>query len=403
VAPPARTILHVDMDAFFASIEQLDHPEWRGRPVIVGAAPDRRGVVAAASYEARAFGVRSAMPSREAGRRCPQAVFVRPRMARYAEMSERVRGILRRFTPVVEPVSIDEAVLDATGTERLWGDGEALARRIQTAIREELGLSASIGVASNRFLAKIASDLHKPGGRVVVPPDPAAVREFLAPLPVGRLWGVGQVTERRLVAAGVRTIGDVQRAGVAGLMPLLGRPTAEWLFALAEGRDDRPVGGPEEERSISREHTFETDCASRAAVEARLLELAADVGRRLREGGWYAGVLRLKVRWAPFRTVTRQRTVWPPLCDDFSLREHARALWCAEPMRQPVRLIGFGAAGLTRQPPSADLLESATGERRRRELVSRAMDELNRRYGLGAVRLAGGEDDGSPPRRRARA
>lgn len=380
-----RTILHVDMDAFFASIEQLDHPEWRGLPVIVGAPPDRRGVVAAASYEARRFGVRSAMPSREAGRLCPHGIFVRPRMRRYEEMSRRAMAIFEGFTPLVEVVSIDEAALDVTGGRRLWGDGEATARRIKAAIRDELGLTASVGVAPNRFLAKLASDLQKPDGLTVVPDDAAGIRAFLAPLPLSRLWGVGEATNRRLREAGLTTIGDVQQAGPDGLAPLVGRATAVWLFELAQGHDDRPVGEPGPERSLSREHTFETDCESPDCVEATLLELADDVGRRTREGGWYAGVARIKIRWAPFRTVLRQQRLDPPACDDFVFRDAARRLWRRSAPEGPVRLIGFGVADLTRQPPPTELFDETAGGRIRRERLSRVVDDINRRYGPGAV------------------
>ncbi len=389
-----RVILHADMDAFFASVEQLDHPELRGRPVIVGAPPDRRGVVAAASYEARAFGVRSAMPSREAGRRCPHGVFRPPRMERYAEVSRRVFEIFVRFTPLVEPLSIDEAVLDVTGAQHLFGDGPQIARRIKAAVREELGLTVTIGVAPNRFLAKLASELGKPDGLVVVPDGPEAIRAWLAPLPVARLWGVGATTEQRLRTCGIATIGDVQRAPVERLSSLLGAPTALWLRALAEGRDDRPVGETSPEQSLSRERTFPHDVRERAAVEHALMELVADVGRRLREGGWYAGTARLKIRYAPFRTITRQCPLRPPACDDFTLRAAARQLWRAENAGGAVRLVGFGVTRLTRTP-GEPLLFDDLDARRRLERLSRVVDELNRRYGPGAVTLPpmSGESD----------
>ncbi len=381
-----RVIVHVDMDAFFAAVEQNDHPEWRGRPVIVGAAPDRRGVVAAASYEARAYGVRSGMPSCEAGRRCPHGIFVPPRFERYEEVSASVMQILERFTPLVEPLSIDEAVLDVTGRMYKYTSREAVGQAIQRAVGEELGLSASVGVAPNRFLAKLACELRKPGGLTLCPEDPEEIRRWLAPRPVELLWGVGKVTSEKLAAAGYHTIGDIQQASVAELARLLGSATAEWLVQLARGEDDRPVGEVSEELSISREHTFEVDQTVPSRVEQVLLELAADVGRRLREKGWYARVARIKIRWKPFQTVTRQRQLDWPTCDDFSLCDVARALWRAEPFRRPVRLIGFGASGLTRDA-GPELPLDVVESRRRRESLMRVVDALNRRYGEGAVRL----------------
>lgn len=396
--PDPRVILHADMDAFFAAVEQLDHPELRGRPVIVGAPPNRRGVVAAASYEARAFGVRSAMPSREAGRRCPHGVFVRPRMERYEELSRRVFAIFERFTPLVEPLSIDEAVLDVTGARHLFGDGPTLARRIKAAVREELGLTVTIGVAPNRFLAKLASELGKPDGLVVVPNDSAEIRAWLAPLPVARLWGVGAATERRLRELGMATIGDVQTVPMDRLIARFGTPTARWLRTLAEGRDDRPVGETAPAQSISRERTFPQDVRDRTRVEAALLELVEDVGRRLREGGWYAGTARLKIRYAPFRTVTRQCPIRPPACDDFTLRAAARRLWQAERQGRAVRLIGFGAERLARTPGEPTLFDDLDARRQRLERLSRVVDELNRRYGPGAVVVPRAPNlDGSPP------
>ncbi len=375
------------MDAFFASVEQRDHPEWRGKPVIVGAAPDRRGVVAAASYEARVFGVRSAMPSREAGRRCPQGIFTPPRMARYAEVSRQVFALFRRFTPLVEPVSVDEAFLDVTGAQALFGDGRRIAERIRAAIRAETGLTASVGVASNKFLAKLASDLNKPDGLTVVPREPDAIRAFLAPLPAGRLWGVGPRTEAALARAGWTTIGDLQRAAPDRLAAVLGARAAAELSALARGEDERPVETESEEKSLSREHTFDTDVGDPAVVEACLCELADDVARRLRRLGKRAAVAHLKLRWAGFETHTHQRRLRPPCSDDFALRAAARALLAARKLDRPVRLIGFGVSGLETpgdEPPELFTLDDP--RRDRRERLSRTMDELRRRYGPDSVR-----------------
>jgi len=381
-----RVILHVDMDAFYASVEQRDHPEYRGRPVIVGSPPDRRGVVSAASYEARKFGVHSAMPSREAGRRCPQGVFLPPRMSRYEAVSRQILRIFERFTPWIEPLSIDEAFLDVTGSLRLHGPGPEIAAKIRASIRAELDLTASVGVAPNMFLAKIASDLHKPDGLTVVPEDPSAIRAFLAPLPCGRLWGAGKVTEAILTRAGLRTIGDVQRCAPAALAALVGEHSAGHLQALALGLDDRRVETGDDEKSISRENTFDVDCADRGTVEAMLVDLTDDVGRRLREAGRYATVARIRIRWKSFRTISRQKRLDAPRCDDFSLRAAARGLFAAEHLVEPVRLIGFGVSGLVDGPGPATLFDETEGGVARKERLSRVMDTINRRYGRGAVR-----------------
>lgn len=377
-----RVILHVDMDAFYASVEQRDHPEWKGRPVIVGAPRDRRGVVAACSYEARVFGVHSAMPSREAARRCPDAVFVPPRMARYAEVSRQVFAIFNRFTPLVEPLSVDEAFLDVTGARRLFGTGPVMAAKIREAIRTELALTASVGVAPNKFLAKLASDMNKPDGVTVVPERPEAIRAFLAPLPVGRLWGVGKVAGGVLVRAGFHTIGDLQQADPARLAGLLGATTAEALRRLSCGEDAREVQTEWEEKSISREHTFDQDVADRDTVRGVLLDLVEDVGRQVRAAGHAAGLARLKLRWADFQTLTRQAPLAPACCDDFSLRAAALELFDRIPLTRRVRLIGFGVskfnAGRRDELPLFDLKDAAV-ERKAR--LSRVVDDVRNRFG----------------------
>ncbi len=381
-----RTILHVDMDAFYASIEQRDHPEWKGRPVVVGAPPDRRGVVAACSYEARGFGIHSAMPSRTAAKLCPQAVFVPCDMPRYAAVSRQVFGVVERFSPLVEPLSLDEAFLDVTGARRLFGDGAAIARRLRAAIAAATRLTASVGVAPNKFLAKIASELHKPDGLTVVPSDPAGIREFLAPLPIGRLWGVGRKTQALLGQAGLRTIGDLARQTPAALARLVGRAAADHYSALARGEDDRPVEPEGSRKQVSCEHTFERDCADRAALARVLANCVEDVGRHLREEQRYAGEARLKLRWADFTTITRQRPLPAPSCDDDALHAAARALFGAIRLAAPVRLIGFGVARLADHPPAQpDLFETADGSRARRERLSRTVDDIRRRFGRASL------------------
>ncbi|MGZ8441745.1 MAG: DNA polymerase IV, partial [Candidatus Deferrimicrobiaceae bacterium] len=279
--PSARGILHLDLDAFYASVEVLDHPELRGKPVIVGG-DERRGVVAAASYEARKFGVHSAIPTATAKRLCPKGIFLPVRMSRYAEMSDMVFAIYRRFTPLVEPLSIDEAFLDVTGCDRLFGSAEEAARKIKAAVREETGLTVSAGVAPNKFLAKIASDLGKPDGLTVVPLGGEQV--FLDPLPVGKMWGVGKVTGEALLGRGIRTIGDLRRSPREMLVGAFGAH-GEHLYELARGIDDRPVETERDAKSIGHEDTFDHDLRDRGAMRRELLSLADRVSSRLRRGG----------------------------------------------------------------------------------------------------------------------
>ena len=380
--PADREILHVDMDAFFAAVEQHDHPELRGKPVIVGAPADQRGVVSTCSYEARVFGVRSAMPSREAFRRCPQGIFVPPDMARYAAVSRQVFAIFERFTPLVQPVSIDEAFLDVTGARRLFGDGPAIAALIRAAIRAETGLTASVGVAGNKFLAKLASEVNKPDGLAIVPRDRAGVLAFLAPQPVGRLWGVGQVLRERLEQQGYRTIGDIQQAAEPALAAVVGAHAAGHLLRLAFGEDAREIETASEEQSISREHTFPVDCRDPERLRAVLRDLTDDVGRRLRAAGRYAGVGRLKLRWASFQTLTRQRPFAVPVCDDFSLRRMALDLLASEPLVQPVRLIGFGTTSLrAERQEQLGLFDPPVTRRTRDEALCRTVDRLRDQLG----------------------
>ncbi|MGI5870228.1 MAG: DNA polymerase IV [Kiritimatiellia bacterium] len=388
-----RRILHVDMDAFYAAIEQRDRPELRGKPVVVGSGPHERGVVSTASYEARVFGVRSAMPSREAYRRCPQAVFLPVDMRKYLAESAKIFAIFDRYTPFVEGLSCDEAFLDVTGSQRLFGDAPAIAERIRADIRNELGLTASVGVATNKFLAKVASDMNKPDGLTIVPDDPEAVRAFLAPLPASRIFGVGKVAAGILEQAGIRTIGDIQRIHPATLARLLGATAAEHLSALAFGRDAREVETEREEKSISREHTFMEDEPNAEVVRARLLELAADVARRTREAGRFASTGRLKLRWADFTTITRQEGFATPACDDFTFREMARRLFEREPFRgRRVRLVGFGVTGLadSRITQPSLFVDEADAIREKREKVSRALDSIRDQLDGGVIGFGGG-------------
>ena len=392
VEPPGREIVHVDMDAFFASVEQRDHPEWRGKPVIVGAPPDARGVVSTCSYEARKFGVHSAMPSREAARLCPHGIFVRGNHRLYAEVSREVMAIFDRFTPLVEQVSIDEAYLDVTGAFRLFGDGVAIGTAIRKAIREELRLTASVGVGPNKFIAKLCSELAKPDGLRAAPRGKEELLAFLAPQPIGSLFGVGKVARERLERLGYRTVGDVQRAPAATLEAYFGKSFAAQLLAFAHGIGSDEIEMEREEKSISREHTFDTDCSDREVVRQTLHDLADDVGRRLRAAEKWATVARIKLRWSNFTTITRQTPFHQASRDDFTLFEYASRLFDNERLVAPVRLVGFGVSGLVDEPGQAelDLFGSGGGTgsaaQERKEKLSAAVDDLRARLGPGAVK-----------------
>lgn len=385
-----RCFLHIDMDAFFAAVEQRDHPELRGKPVIVGAPPDQRGVVSTCSYEARVFGVHSAMPSREAFRRCPQGIFVTPNMERYEEASRKVFAIFERFSPLVEPLSIDEAFVDVSGSRTLFGSGEEIAKKIRAAIRSEVGLTASIGVAPNKFLAKLGSEKAKPDGLIVVPEKREEIVRFLGALKVGALWGVGKVTGEALERAGFKTVADIQKADRAYLERLLGSGLSAHLLALAFGEDSREVETEFEEKSLSREYTFLTDCRDRNEVREVLKNLADEVGRRVRAHGHFATVGKIKLRWADFKTITRQAPFETAVCDDFSFREMALRLFDSERLVQPVRLIGFCAAGFTQaRREQLSLFDDAPEVREKQERLCRAVDALRERLGRDAVVRAG--------------
>jgi DNA polymerase-4 len=375
-----RTILHADMDAFYAAIEQRDHPHLRGKPVIVGGDGPRQ-VVATASYEARAFGVRSAMPGLRARRLCPQGIFVAPRMDVYADVGAQVRGVFARYTDHIEPLSLDEAFLDVTGSRLLFGDGAAIARRIKDDVRADTGLTVSVGVAASKYVAKVASDLRKPDGLVVVPRG--GERAFLAPLPVSRLWGVGPVTQQRLHRAGLRTIGDVQRCGRDDLVEALGDNLGEHLFALGNGDDPREVES-RAAKSMGHELTFARDLSTADQARQVLLQLCEQVGRRLRQHGQCATVVRLKLRLPDFTTMLRQRAV-EPTQDDLAIYRQACALlescWPGEP---GIRLLGVTAAQLA--PASGPAQGALFGPSRRGRRVLDAMDAIRDRHGEDAVR-----------------
>jgi DNA polymerase-4 len=387
-----RVVLHADMDAFYASVEQRDRPELRGRPVVVGGT-SRRGVVSAASYEARRFGVRSAMSSAEARRLCPDAVFLPGDMRKYARESKRIFEVFARYTPAVEGLSLDEAFLDLTGSERLLGPPAEVGARLRAEVRAETGLAVSVGIAPVKLVAKIASDLAKPDGLLEVRAD--EVRAFLAPLPVGRLWGVGAVAEARLRAAGFATIGGLAAADPARLRAALG-DHAVGIARLARGEDLREVEPWREPVSYSEENTFERDVSDPARLAATAREHAEAVARRLRRDGLAARtvVLKLKLgrRVAPgprgYPLVTRRTTLREPSDDGAALADAARSLLARAAPGEPVRLLGVGATGLVRAEAGQLPLFAASEARGRRRRLNRALDEIARRFGAEAVQRA---------------
>lgn len=377
-----RTILHVDLDAFFAAVEQRDHPEWRGRPLAVGmGGANDRGVVSAASYEARKFGIHSAMPIRTAKRLCPDCLFVPVRGAVYQQVSREVMAILRRFTPLVQPISIDEAFLDVTGSRALFGDGATIARTIKQAVRAEVELTISVGVAATKLVAKIASDLRKPDGLVVVPPGTEAA--FLAPLEISRLWGVGPSTATALRDFGVTTIGDLAALDRSALVRRFGKHGAS-LVDRAHGLDGDPVDDPESAKSVSHEHTFDQDTADPEVLERTLLAMAEGVSGRLRHAGIKAGTVTVKIRDSGFHTITRQRALPEP--SDLTEPIWRAALDLARPEMKGkhIRLLGVAASGFGVRE-QLGLFEA--GEERQRRVVE-AADEVRERFGTRAITRA---------------
>ena len=381
-------ILHVDMDAFYASVEERDRPELAGRPLIVGGTPQGRGVVAAANYAVRRFGVHSAMPTSTALRLCPQAIVIPPRLDYYAAISDGIREVLYRYTPLVEPLSLDEAFLDVTGSEPLFGPSVEIGRRIKREIRESVRLVASVGVAPNKFLAKIASDLEKPDGFVVV--DPAGVQAFLDPLPAGRLWGVGRVTGQALEQLGVRTIADVRKMPLEVLQQHFGKG-GEHIWQLAHGIDERRVVPDREAKSISHETTFAVDIGDREVLRAWIMELAEQVGRRLRRHDLQGRTVQIKVRFADFHTIVRAKTLAGPTNITTEIRRTAAELLetCLATARQQIRLLGVGVSGFDgprRVQPSLFPDE----EREKESQLDRAADEIRERFGSAALHRGSG-------------
>lgn len=386
--PSTRTILHVDMDAFFVSVELRRHPELAGKPVVVGGTGPR-GVVAAASYEARRFGVHSALPSAVARRRCPHAVFLPGDHALYGQVSEQVHEVFHRYTPLVEGLALDEAFLDVTGATRLFGEGVEIAQRIRDDIADELGLSCSVGVAPNKFLAKLASVEAKPKalpdrivpGRGVVEVAPGRELAFLHPLPVKRLWGVGPVTLERLERLGIRTVRDLAVMDERTVVNALGRAQGLHLLALANAADDRPVETDREAKSIGHEETYPTDIVELDALERELVRLADAVASRLRHQGVGGRTITLKVRYAGFRTITRSVTLDSPVDTGPEIVGAVRPVLRALDLGPGIRLLGVSAGNLGEPNRQLSLLDDVEAPSK----AAGAIDEIRARFGSAAI------------------
>lgn len=379
---PPRVILHADLDAFFASVEQLDHPELRGKPVLVGGT-GLRGVVCAASYEARPFGCRSAMPTARARVLCPHAIFVKPRFSRYVELSERFMAILGRFSPAVQALSLDEAFVDATGSVQLFGPGETIGRAVREATRAELGLAVSVGVAPNKFVAKLASDLCKPNGLLDVPAE--GLSEWLASIDIARMWGVGPKSLPRYHAAGIRTFGDLQRLTPESAAAALGDHGA-FTRELALGNDTRPVETEHEAKGVGKERTFGVDIAEPDAVLDELHALTQAACARLRAKGGRTRRITLKIRFGDFETVTRSATLASETDSTMEIWRAARETFTAWATRsfQPVRLIGIRLERLADGAFVPDLFTDARTERSR--ALDRVADAIEAKFGRGMAR-----------------
>jgi DNA polymerase IV len=383
--PAEATILHVDMDAFFVSVELLERPELRGKPVVVGGRPDQRGVVSAASYEARKFGIHSAMPLRTAAKLCPHAIFLDGHHQKYGEWSDRVATILAQFSPIVEMVSIDEAYLDLAGTERLYGPPFAAAHKLLTAITACTGLPCSAGLASTRLVAKVCSDQAKPKGLLWIPPGQEA--QFLAPLPVRKIPGIGEVTERALRAIGIDYVHQLSDAGRERLEKVFG----QWgtaLYRKARGGDSYEFVLDAEPKSISHNHTFGEDTDDTTVLESMLSHLSQKACKRLREAGLSARTLTLTIRYAGFDTYTRANTPPNPVQFDADAFAQFLALFRAHRnVKRKIRLLGVAFSGLTYGNEQLDLLDPQ--RRAKLEKLSRATDSLRDRFGFAKVQFGG--------------
>ncbi|MEM7473859.1 MAG: DNA polymerase IV [Planctomycetota bacterium] len=395
-------ILHVDMDAFYASVEERENPELRGKPLIVGGSPKGRGVVSAANYSARRFGVHSAMPCSKAKRLCPQAAIVRPRMAFYADISKQIREIFARYTPEVEPLSLDEAFLDVTGSQQLFGHAAEIGQMIQQDIQSELQLVASVGVAPNKFLAKLASDLEKPNGFTII--EEERILEVLEPLAISRIWGVGRVTQRKFEARGITTFGQLRRLGPEKSKQLFGN-VGEHFWLLSQGIDNRRVQSERIAKSVSHETTFATDVEDQEVLLARLLELCEQVGCRLRQKDEHGKTVQLKVRYSDFHTVTRASSLGRATNNTEPIWSTAQNLFLNSlptTRKLDLRLIGVGISNLQSvRPVQLGLFDDSVAEQAEVEAQARldqATDKVREKFGRAALQRGSVLKHGRKPR-----
>lgn len=376
-----RRIMHIDLDAFFVSVEQALNPELRGKPVVVGGRPDRRGVVASASYEARKFGLHAGMPLLTAHRLCPQAIFIEGNFSKYRDASQRFLAILADFSPYLEPTGLDEAYLEVTGFESLYGSIPQMALKMKQRIKDELGLCASVGIASGKVIAKVAAELSKPDGLLEVPAD--SEHAFLAPLAVGELPGIGKKSEIKLKGMGIHTIGQLASLPVATLKYHFG-VAGIIMHRHANGSDDRPIEPPGAAKSISRETTFGEDTRDRATLAATLRYLSERVGRSLREQGRQARCVTLKLRYADFTTITRSHTLKQASDTNQTIFTTGLKMMPAAlaRTRQPIRLIGIGVSQLVEPTRQLSMLDAAAA---RQEQLDRAIDRIRQKYGFTAI------------------
>ncbi len=377
-------IIHVDMDAFFASVEILDNPDLTGKPVIVGGSPEKRGVVAAASYEARKFGIHSAMPTSLAMKLCPKAILLPGRMKRYVELSHQIREIFYRYTPQIEPISLDEAFLDISGSIQLFGPAKTIGQEIKSQIKEELGLIASVGIAPNKFLAKLASDLEKPDGFVIITEENK--QNILDPLDISRIWGIGKVTEKALKSIGIITIEELRKTDPIELQDILGNSTGH-ILALAKGIDDREAESVHVSKSMSSEHTFATNVKDKNVLLNVLFNQVDEVAQRLRKEKLEAKAITLKLRYGNFRTVTRSNTLDKATNTTKILWEEAKEIFLKwrKISGGALRLLGFGASGLVDEGSGQKELFTNPEDKRRKK-VDEVFDKIKEKYGDDSVK-----------------
>ncbi len=382
-----RYILHIDMDAFYASVEARDNPSLKGKPVLVGGTPRERGVVAACSYEARRFGIHSAMPMSQALRLCPQAILLPVRMSRYVEVSRQIHRIFHNYTPEVEALSLDEAFLDVTGCISLFGSAEIIGRKIKEEIKAATGLTASVGVAPNKFLAKLASDLDKPDGFTVITEENK--QQILDPLPVSRIWGIGRVTDKALEKVGIRTVAQLRTAPRYQLNRVFGNQVDD-ILRLAQGTDNRKVEPYSEAKSISAEETFAVDIGDGETLSGILLHQIEEVSQRLREDKLQARTLMLKFRTGDFKTVTRSFTMDHGTNTTKTLLQEAQRLFNQWHKKSggPLRLLGFGVSGLSPEGKGQGLLFTDPQEEKQKK-IDTAFDKIREKYGDDSVRRGG--------------